>query len=198
MPVIRAFIAIDMPADIHKKLDDVSTYLQKISHVNAVRWVPARNIHLTLKFLGEVSPTNLELLTKILASEAAKHHTFELSVGSLGAFPALRRPRVIWIGIEAPPDLTALQHSIETETIRLGYAAEDRAFTPHLTLARISHNASHEDVTQIGDHLVDYKVGLLGRVNVSRVMLFKSDLQPGGAIYTPQFSAPLAPAPPAA
>lgn len=196
MPVIRAFIAIDMPTDIQKKLDEISNHLQKISHVSAVRWVPARNIHLTLKFLGEVSPTNLELLTKILASEAIKHHTFELSVGGLGAFPAVRRPRVIWVGIEAPQDLTALQHSIETETIRLGYAAEDRAFTPHLTLARISHNASHEDVTQIGDKLADYKVGLLGTVNVNRVVLFKSDLQPGGAIYTPQYSASLTPAPP--
>lgn len=190
--VIRAFIAIDIPAAIQQKLNEITTRLQSLDQTKAVRWVAARNIHLTLKFLGEVSQTNLELLTKIIQVEAVKHRPFELEVGELGAFPSIRRPRVIWIGITAPSDLLTLQHGVEAETIRLGYAAEERPFSPHLTLARISHNASPDDVRRIGEILSTQKVGSLGRVSVTRVMLFRSDLQPGGAIYTPLFNAPLA------
>ncbi len=191
MGVIRAFIAIDIPDAIQQKLNEITTRLQSLDQTKAVRWVAARNIHLTLKFLGEVSQTNLELLTEIIQAEAIKHRPFELEVGELGAFPSIRRPRVIWIGIHAPQELLTLQHGVEAETIRLGYAAEERPFSPHLTLARISHNASPEDVRCIGEILATQKVGILGKVNVTRVVLFRSDLRPGGAIYTPLFNAPL-------
>jgi 2'-5' RNA ligase len=189
MGVIRAFIAIDIPDAIQQKLNEITTRLQSLDQTKAVRWVAARNIHLTLKFLGEVSQTNLELLTEIIQAEAIKHRPFELEVGELGAFPSIRRPRVIWIGIHAPQELLTLQHGVEAETIRLGYAAEERPFSPHLTLARISHNASPEDVRCIGEILATQKVGILGKVNVTRVVLFRSDLRPGGAIYTPLFNA---------
>ena len=191
MAVIRAFIAIDLPAEIQEKLDQISTNLRAQCSVNAIRWVPANNIHLTLKFLGEVSSTNLELVTKLLQAETARHHCFDIDVGGIGAFPTNRRPRVIWIGIQAPPALMALQHAIESETVRLGYAVEERPFSAHLTLARVSHNATPEEVRKTGDVLTGYKVGQLGIVQVRTVRLFRSDLQPGGAIYTPLLTAPL-------
>jgi 2'-5' RNA ligase len=86
----------------------------------------------------------------------------------------------------------SLQRSIETETTRLGYVAEERPFSAHLTLGRVSHNASPDEVRQIGEGLKGYQVGLLGTTNVERVRLFRSDLEPGGAIYTPLFTIPLA------
>jgi 2'-5' RNA ligase len=195
--VIRAFIAIDLPDDLQQKIEDITRQLQSQIRSSAVRWVPSRNIHLTLKFLGEVSPTNLELVKKIMRAEAERHHPFEVKVGTLGAFPTVRRPRVIWIGVDAPPDLIALQKGIESETLRLGYTTEDRPFSPHLTLARFSHNGMPDEVRTVGDVLASTKVGSLCSFTANQFHLFSSDLQPGGAVYTRLFSVPLGSRPPA-
>lgn len=190
MTVIRAFIAIDLPSHIQQQLNEVLEQLRR-PETSAVRWVPAQNIHLTLKFLGDVSPANLEYLKKILQSEVSRHRPFDIRVGGLGAFPSVRRPRVVWIGVEAPPALQALQRGVETETVRLGYAVEERPFSPHLTLGRVAHNATPDEVRKIADVLVGIKVGELGTARIDHVRLFRSDLQPGGAIYTPLFTTPL-------
>jgi len=184
MAVIRAFIAIDLSAEIIQRLEEVAGQLKQRLAGMQIRWVPVENIHLTLKFLGDVSMTNLEVLKKILLSESSNHPTFEMSVGELGAFPSLRRPRVIWVGVTAPSELNALQHGIETETARLGYQHENRDFSPHLTLGRISRNASSQEAHQIGQVLDSFKVGFLGATRVREVYLYRSDLRPGGAVYT--------------
>jgi 2'-5' RNA ligase len=193
MSVIRAFIAIEMSPEIRRRLDQVSDELKRRLKDIPVRWVPVENIHLTLKFLGDVSVANLEVLKKILQSEIAGHHPFEMSVGELGAFPSNRRPRVIWVKVQAPAELEAVQRGIETESTRLGYAREERAFSPHLTLGRVSRNASSRDIHRISEVLDSYKVGFLGATRVQTVHLFRSDLQPGGAVYTCLFTVPLSP-----
>jgi 2'-5' RNA ligase len=193
MSVIRAFIAIEMSPEIRRRLDQVSDELKQRLKDIPVRWVPVENIHLTLKFLGDVSLANLEVLKKILQSEIAGHHPFEMSVGELGAFPSNRRPRVIWVKVEAPAELEAVQRGIETESTRLGYAREERAFSPHLTLGRVSRNASSRDIRKISEVLDSYKVGFLGAARVQAVNLFRSDLKPGGAVYTCLFTVPLSP-----
>ncbi len=191
MAVIRAFIAVDLSPEILQRLEDVAGQLkQRLSEVQ-IRWVPVENIHLTLKFLGDVSLTNLEVLKRILLAEASNHSPFEMSVGELGAFPSLHRPRVIWVGVTAPAGLNTLQHSIESETARLGYQRENRGFSPHLTLGRVSRNAPSRDARQIGEVMDSFKVGFLGATRVSEVHLYRSDLQPGGAVYTRLMSAPL-------
>ena len=193
MSVIRAFIAIEMSPEIRRRLDQVSDELKQRLKDIPVRWVPVENIHLTLKFLGDVSVANLEVLKKILQSEIAGHHPFEMSVGELGAFPSNRRPRVIWVKVEAPAELEAVQRGIETESTRLGYAREERAFSPHLTLGRVSRNASSRDIRKISEVLDSYKVGFLGAARIQAVHLFRSDLKPGGAVYTCLFTVPLSP-----
>ncbi len=192
MSVIRAFIAIDLPLPIQQQLAAILDQLRK-PDTNAVRWVPAQNIHLTIKFLGDVSPANLEILTRILKVEVSRYRPFEIKVGGLGAFPSVRRPRVIWIGVEAPPTLQALQRSIETETVHLGYPVEERPFSPHLTLGRVAHNATPDEVRKVADTLVGMKVGDLGTARIDHVRLFRSDLQPGGAVYTPLFTTQMQP-----
>lgn len=189
--MIRAFIAIELSKEIIQHLDQVSRELQDRLPGIPVRWVPAANIHLTLKFLGDVSESNLDVLTKILHNVVSLHHPFEVSVGGLGAFPKIHQPRVIWIGLEAPPELISIQHAIESETSRLGYAQENRAFSPHLTLGRVSRNATAQDMHAIASQLEHSKVGFLGATRVEAIHLFRSDLQPGGAIYTSLFVAPL-------
>ena len=183
--------APSLSAEIIQRLEEVAGQLKQRLAGMQIRWVPVENIHLTLKFLGDVSMTNLEVLKKILLSESSNHPTFEMSVGELGAFPSLRRPRVIWVGITAPSELNALQHGIETETARLGYQHENRDFSPHLTLGRVSRNASSQEAHQIGQVLDSFKVGFLGATRVREVYLYRSDLRPGGAVYTRLMTAAL-------
>jgi 2'-5' RNA ligase len=191
MAVIRSFIAVELPKPIQDSLEQVILSLQAKTTNSVVRWVPARNIHLTLKFFGEVSSGNLEILVKILQTEIMRHRCFELRVSGLGAFPSIHRPRVIWVGVEAPNDLMILQRSIESETIRLGYTEEERPFSAHLTLGRISHNATPDEVRDIGLVLSETHVGPIGATRVDKVKLFRSDLEPGGAVYTPLYTIPL-------
>lgn len=189
MSVIRAFIAIDLSEEIYRRLEEVAQGLQERLAGIPIRWVPVRNVHVTLKFLGDVSITNLEVLKKLLETEAHNHVPFEISVGDLGAFPSERRPRVLWAGVEAPQELTALQRGIEAETARLGYAPEDRPFSPHLTLGRVGRNADSQDLHRVGEILKTFKVGFLGATRIQAVHLYRSDLQPGGAIYTQLYTA---------
>lgn len=190
MSAIRAFIAINLPLFLQKELGNIIEQL-KGPDTEAVRWVPPENIHLTLKFLGDVSPANLEILKKILEAKASRYSPFEIRVGNLGAFPNQHRPRVIWVGIQAPTALSNLYQGIENEAQRLGYAPEDRPFSPHLTLGRVAHNAAPQEVHQIGDKLSTIQVGELGVVTIDCIHLIRSDLRPHGAIYTSLYSTAL-------
>ena len=188
---IRAFIAIELPAELQDKLAAVIDEIQK-SAGRSVRWVTPRNIHLTLKFLGNVSPANLDSLTNVIKHEAIRYPSFSIGVGGLGAFPNKIRPRVIWVAVSAPGALAELQRGIDRETNRLGYPGEDHAFSPHLTLGRVAQHASPQSVKMVADSLAALNVGELGCAEVQTVQLFRSDLQPAGAIYTPLLKAPLA------
>jgi RNA 2',3'-cyclic 3'-phosphodiesterase len=187
---IRAFIAIELPQLIQEKLGQAIVRLQEGSP-RAVRWVAARNIHLTLKFLGNVSQDNLTQLTRVIQNEAQRYKPFEIRAGGLGAYPNKFHPRVIWVGIDAPPSLTEIQRGIDRETERLGYQCEDRDFSAHLTLGRVSQHAGPQEVKQIAELLAQTTIGDLGTVQVKSLRLFRSDLQPGGAVYTPLFDAQL-------
>jgi RNA 2',3'-cyclic 3'-phosphodiesterase len=191
MAVIRAFIAIDLSQDILQRLEEViRSYKSQLSSV-PIRWIPASNIHLTLKFLGDVSLSNLSILTDMLQTEISSHHQFDISVGGSGAFPNIRQPRIIWVGVEAVSELGLIQTGIEMTTARLGYAREERPFSPHLTLGRISRNTSSQDIKLISKVLETSKVGFLGATCVEIIHLYRSDLQPTGAVYTQIFSSSL-------
>ena len=138
--MLRAFIAVEIPAGIQSAIAHSTASLKNALPKSLVRWVAPQNVHLTLKFLGDVSPANLEQLAEALKVEAASHGMFSMSVGGLGAFPTPRRARVIWIGLEAPPALEALRRGVEAAAAQLGYAPEERPFSPHLTIGRVGQN----------------------------------------------------------
>ncbi|MFO7622886.1 MAG: RNA 2',3'-cyclic phosphodiesterase [Anaerolineales bacterium] len=192
MSVIRAFIAIDLSPEIRRMLEQVTMQLRERMVDVPIRWAPAQNIHLTLMFLGDVSVKNLEMLKKVLQNEVSSHHSFEFSVGGVGAFPNNRHARVVWVGVEAPAELLNVQRGIETAVSRLGYAREERPFSAHLTLGRVSRNATSKDIHLISDVLESTKVGFLGVAQVDAIHLLKSDLRPAGAVYSRVFSTPLA------
>jgi 2'-5' RNA ligase len=191
MSVIRAFIAINLSPEILEHISQMSLELKSRLEGVSIRWIPTENIHLTLKFLGNVSTSNLEILKGILAKVVSNHSECDISVGGIGAFPKPQNPRVIWVGMEVPQELVQLQHNIEVETARLGYSREHRPFSPHLTLGRVSRNANTEDVHAISEVLEEFKVGFLGAARVHNVHLYRSDLKPSGAVYTSLSSFPL-------
>jgi len=184
MSVIRAFIAISLSDEIQRSLEQVISNIKSRLPGKPIRWVASTNIHLTLKFLGDVSISNQDLLTKMLVAEVSRHKRFEISIGNLGVFPSVHRPHVIWVGVEAPPELSALHRGIETEMTRLGYSQEAREFSPHLTLGRVSRSANSQDYQQIAQVLGSCRVGFLGALRVQTVDLYRSDLRPDGAVYT--------------
>jgi 2'-5' RNA ligase len=184
MSAIRTFIAVNLPLNIKEKISGI---LDDLSALNTgiVRWVPPENIHLTIKFIGDISPKNLEVLCRFLQSETKHHNPFSLCIGQLGTFPNNQYPRVIWIGIKATKELHLLHKGIEAQASRLGYAAEQRAYSPHLTIGRVSRNAKNTQIRVFAEKLQDVTVGELGRMEVDRISVFRSDLQPSGAVYTP-------------
>ncbi|MCL4530177.1 MAG: hypothetical protein M1282_12265, partial [Chloroflexi bacterium] len=101
------------------------------------------------------------------------------------------RPRVLWVGLNAPAALPSIAHGIETASAKLGYPAEERGFSPHLTIGRVRQNAATADLQKISTALDETKVGILGVAHIDAIDLYKSDLQPGGSVYTRLFSAPL-------
>jgi 2'-5' RNA ligase len=189
--VIRTFIAVDLPPAVLDALGQISDQLQSKLPDRPVRWVNNEKMHLTLKFLGDVSSENISMVERILQSEAAKRPVMEIGIGGIGAFPKARHPRVIWIGIEAPSELYDLRRGIEDGVARLGYNYDKYDFTPHLTLGRISRKASATDVRAVGNVLHDFQVGFIGVARIDAVHLYRSDLHPDGAQYTRLFSASL-------
>ncbi len=190
MNLLRAFIAVEIPLPLRQAVYSATSDLQK--ELNAlVRWVPLENMHLTLKFLGDVSPSNVDLLTQMITAEAELFDCFELHLNGLGSFPSLKRPRVIYIGIQAPAVLEALHRGIESASRRLGYESEDRGFSPHLTIGRVKQNVTATDQQTIRRALEGTKIDSLGTARVDSVHLYKSDLKPTGSVYTRLYSAAL-------
>ena len=191
MTLLRAFIAIEIPPSIQKEIFAQTESLRKALGTALVRWVPTENLHLTLKFIGDVSPANVDLLAQALTAEAATCAPFPMQVSGLGSFPNPKRARVLWVGLHAPAALESLQRGIDSATARLGYPSEERPFSPHLTIGRVKQQVSATDQQVIRAALERTTIGDLGTAEITSVHLFKSDLKPGGSVYTRLFSAPL-------
>ena len=190
MSLLRTFIALEIPQElqqiIHKEIAHLRNTIGTL-----VRWVPPGNVHLTLKFLGNISPANVDIVTQMIRAEADSCQPFVMQVSGLGCFPSPKRPRVIYIGLQAPAELEALQHGIESATTRLGYESKERGFAPHLTIGRVRQNISAADQQKIRRALEGTQIDSLGIARVDSVHLYNSDLKPTGSVYTRLFSAPL-------
>lgn len=184
MPDIRAFIAIEITPEVHARLTDV---IERFSRqgIRCVRWVAAKNIHLTLHFLGEIPLTTLSTLKIALQPVAGSQEPFVFNISGVGAFPNIRFPRVIWAGLQAPANLTTLHTLIGRTVQQIGLAVEDRPFTPHLTLGRVKRDAPLVEVQALSSALEKMSVDDLGVVRTQSVTLFRSDLHPEGPTYTP-------------
>ena len=190
MNLLRAFIAVEIPVELRQAACTAILPLQNGTG-SSIRWVPMENMHLTLKFLGDVSPANIEMLSQMLRAEADLFRCFDLQLGGLGCFPNPKRPRVLYIGIQAPAALEALQRGIESASRRLGYESEERGFSPHLTVGRVKQNVIATQQQAIRRAIEETRIDSLGTARVDSVHLYKSDLRPTGSVYTRLYSAKL-------
>lgn len=191
MGLLRAFLASELPTPLQDAIYTATADLRGHLSDGLVRWVPAHNVHLTLKFLGDVSPSSLELIKQMMVAEASQFSAFDVQVEGFGCYPSARHPRVLWVGLQAPAELGSLQRALEAAAARLGYESEERGFSPHLTIGRVRQNASSADLHKIRIALEETRIERLGSARVDAVHLFKSELRPEGSIYTRLFSAPL-------
>ena len=191
MSPLRVFIAIELSPQTLDAIEKQTARLRQTAGSDGIRWVPTQNMHLTLKFIGEIAASHLDFLKQMLTREAAIHPQFEMQIGGLGSFPNSRMPRVLWVGLHAPAVLASLHKGIEAGASRLGYEKEERAFSPHLTLGRARQNISPAELAKIRTALDTIQLGNIATARVDSVHLFKSDLQSGGSVYTKLFSAPL-------
>lgn len=190
---LRTFVALELPATVKRALAHEQARVQKALAEQALpptlRWSPVENIHLTLRFLGDTSGAQQRRLSEGLAAAASNWSPFSLAVGGLGCFPNCRAPRVLWQGVAG--DLVGLgrvQAEVERLVQELGFAGEERPFSPHLTLARARREADRDALQQTGRVLAGLAVepqppGMT--FNVDHLVYFYSDLRAGGSVYTP-------------
>lgn len=180
---IRAFVAIELPDDIRAKLVELEDKL-KAAGIKSVRWVNPAGIHLTLKFLGDIEPSRVAGITAVIENSASGVTPFSIEVKETGVFPNPQRTRVAWVGLVGDLEhLKSLQERIETNLVPLGFPAEARGFTPHLTLARVNDQASPDERLQFGQLVTGTRFEG-GTIHVESVNLMRSQLYRSGAVYT--------------
>jgi len=184
MQKVRIFIAVSLPEEIHKNLSMISDQLKRSIGNGVVRWVKPANIHLTLRFLGEIPAGDIAQLKTSLEEPVAQHEVFPMLVQQVGVFPNIHKPRVIWAGLKESNALLALYNTVETVMRELGYDSEERPFSAHLTLGRISQTASLQQTIHCGEVVSKCAVGELGSFIVKSVDIYRSELTASGSIYT--------------
>ena len=177
---MRAFIAIELPEEIKQGIARVQEQLKRSGA--SAGWTRPEGIHLTLKFLGEVPDAKSQEIMGALSGAVKGSGALNLEIAGAGAFPNVRAPRVLWMGVAGDIEkLAALQATIEDAMETIGYEREARRFSPHLTLARIKFPKPRENWQQAVEGIRDVN---LGAFEAGHVSLMKSDLRREGAVYT--------------
>lgn len=185
MTTLRTFIAVELDEELSGHLTRLQDRLRGQLSPHSVRWVRQGGIHLTLKFLGDTPPDQVEAVKNALDEAVSGISPFRFTVGGLGCFPDTRRPRVLWVGLYEPTGgLSRLRDAVEDQVAPLGFPTEKRPFHPHLTLGRVQRNASKSEVREVGEIVGASAIGNLYEMTVRQVSYIKSDLKPGGAVYT--------------
>lgn len=173
---MRLFTAIDLPSDLLMRLERLMSALRPEALIN---WSPIDNLHVTTKFIGEWPETRLEDLHQVLGTLIARE-AFEVEVKDLGWFPHERAPRVLWAGVHGGQHLTELASEMEGQLAALGIKKEDRAFSPHLTLARIK---SPVPLGPLRERVRQMQPAALGKFLVPHFSLFRSEPGSNASVY---------------
>ena len=186
--MIRSFIAIDLPEATREAIAVLQERLKRSRA--GVRWMKPGSIHLTLKFLGNILPEQVDEIAAAAAQLIRDEPPITLYAAGLGSFPSLRKPRVIWVGLQGEVDrLTKIQADLENTLETLGFAREGRGFRPHLTIGRIKDRHRLQGLIEA---MSTVELPEFNSFDANEIILYKSDLRPTGAIYTKLHRMPLA------
>jgi len=177
---IRSFIAIDLPKTVVCRLEDAQRQLKALNL--PAKWVRPENIHLTLKFLGNISSDRVDVIARVISLAAEGRPPLTLELRGIGFFPGVKRARVVWIGLggQVQP-LFALQREVEQQLAAIGIAPEKKPFRGHLTLGRIRQHVAPPVMRKVLDTFADFSSDGFA---VDRVCLYQSELRPTGPVYT--------------
>lgn len=185
---VRTFVAVEVDEGVRNRAAKLIRRLQQSGA--DVRWVDTRQMHVTLKFLGEVDLREVYHICMAVEKSVAEIEPFSINVCGVGAFPSLARPRVLWLGIDdGAEQMSALNARIETALQALGYPREARRFQAHLTLGRVrKQDRALDDLAEMICEMQDLEIG---PSTVDQVVIFSSELQPTGPVYEPMGHAEL-------
>ncbi|MFO8073720.1 MAG: RNA 2',3'-cyclic phosphodiesterase [Polyangia bacterium] len=181
MKTIRCFLAVDPSLETARVLSDAQIALRDESERAGlrVRWVPPQNLHVTLRFLGQLTEPMIRSIQDALEPIAERHPPFEMRSSGLGAFPDIERPRVIWLGVETPEDeLRGLHDDVAAVLDEIGFESEPRPFHSHLTLGRVKKGSAGGAAA-----LAEMDPPEAGTSLVRELVCYRSDLHTDGADY---------------
>jgi len=176
--LFRVFLAIPLPPQLKDSISAVQRQLQ--TQIPYARWIPPKNLHLTLHFFGEIGQETLEKIKVSVLSVKGYKRPFLVEVKGLGAFPDRHRPRILWLDLEPKEQLRQLHQDCSKALLRAGVATESRSYFPHLTIGRLRQQKT--DLTELFSSVGQQRIGQLP---ITKLILFKSRLQPGGAEHIP-------------
>ena len=178
---IRSFLAFELPPEIRRIICDLSGELKKSSL--DVRWVTATNIHLTLVFMGKVHMEDLEPINETVANVCRRYRPFNLSLKGAGVFGGRRNPRVLWVGVDGDiKRMSYFRDALQKRLRPFGIKEEKRKYKPHLTFGRFRKNTALN--VRLEELLLTYRTLTSPVGTIGELSLYKSDLRPGGAVYT--------------
>ena len=188
---LRVFVAIELPGEVKTEFADLVSEIDALG-VRGVRTVRHNGIHLTLKFLGDVSVELIPKIQSAMDDAASQTAPFDLSLGDAGVFPNPGAARVLWVGVKGDFErLNRLRQDVERNLLDIGFRRERRRFNPHITAGRIRDNVSRPDRKRVTDTLFSHEYAR-PPIRVESVSLIQSVLRPDGAIYEPIYTVRLA------
>lgn len=179
---IRAFVAIPIPESVIEYLSDLLVKFQKEITENSIKWVQPNNVHITLKFLGDISASSIDKLLNQLGNKTFS--SFDLEIDKVGAFPSIYKPRVVWVGTTTNPTLFELNNYVQEVTEFIQEREENKSFSPHLTIARIKPGIRKESFEELKHLLIKNRNLDPLKFKVNKYCLFQSKLTPNGPKYS--------------
>lgn len=187
---MRCFVAIELTDEVRRNVGKLQESLRSLP---GVRWTRPKSVHLTVKFLGNIDDQLVPDICRALDETTASHEAFDLEIEGVGCFPPRANPRIIWVGAKDDPPgaLVRCVGDVEQAMAKLGFPPESRPYTPHATIGRVNDRGGGQ---KIRERLAKEQGFRPGGLLIEELVLFRSDLRPAGAVYTPVHRAGLGPA----
>jgi 2'-5' RNA ligase len=191
---VRTFVAVDVSDEVRRAC--LSLYDDFSPHVSLLRWVDPQRLHITLRFLGEIPASRVADVTTAARAAASRSAPFSLHVSQIGAFPNVRSPRVLWVGLAQDQGLAALRRlvaDLEKNLVEMRFATESKPFSPHLTVARVREHVNGSQRQTLGEAVraASHRHHFGQRFDVREVRVMRSELGRGGPAYSVLERAPL-------